>query len=292
MGTFQKRFLAAACLLTLFALQAAAADRPQIKPGFNLFSRQQDVDLGRQAAAQTDRQLPIVGDAFLENYINRLGRRLAGYSQAPDFPYTFKMVRDKNINAFALPGGPVYVNTGTTAAADNEAELAGVLAHEISHVALRHATNNASKAMLAQFPLAILGGMTRSGSALSQLARMGLGFGANSVLLKYSRDAERQADLEGARILYDAGYNPDLMAVFFQKLEAKDRGGSIQFLSDHPNPGNRVQAVRQEEARLGPPKPWVNDTEDFQQAKELVSSINQQGGPNRQSGSSRPAPRR
>lgn len=274
----QKRFLVVFCAVALLALQAAA-QAPQFKPGFNLFSRQQDVQLGQQAAAQAERQLPIVHDAALDNYINQLGRRLARYSPAPDYPYTFKVVRDKSINAFALPGGPVYVNTGTIAATDNEAALAGVLAHEISHVALRHATSNASKAMLARMPLAILGGMVGSGSVLGQFAQMGLGFGVNSIFLKYSRDAERQADLSGAAIMYQAGYNPDEMARFFQKLETDERSRSIQFLSDHPNPGNRVQAVRQEEAQLGPPKQWISDNQAFEQAKAVAMRLNQQSVP-------------
>lgn len=279
----RNRFLPAACAVALLAMPLLAA-RPQIKPGFNLFSRQQDVELGREAAAKADRELPIVNDPALENYISRLGRQLARYSPAPDYPYTFKVIRDKSINAFALPGGPVYVNTGTIAATDNEAQLAGVLAHEISHVALRHATNNASKAMLARMPLAVLGGMAGSGSTLGQLAQLGVGFGVSSIFLKYSRDAERQADLVGAQIMYDAGYNPDEMAQFFQKLESSERSQSVQFLSDHPNPGNRVQAVRQEEASLGPPKQWAGNSPGFEQAKALAARIGQQPGSTPQPG--------
>jgi predicted Zn-dependent protease len=283
---FRRNFLLAAACATVFAAGQLLVAETQVKPGFNLFSRQQDVELGRQAAAQAERQLPIVHDAELESYISQLGRRLASYSPAPDYPYSFKVVRDKNINAFALPGGPVYVYTGTIAAAGNEAQLAGVLAHEISHVALRHATNNASKAMLARMPLAVFGGVG-SGSALGQLAQLGLGFGLNSVLLKYSRTAENQADLVGAQILYKAGYNPDEMARFFQRLESEERYHSIQFLSDHPNPGDRVRAVRAEAATLGPPQQWLSDSTGFEEAKAIAMRMNQQPGSTQRSAGSR-----
>ena len=151
-----------------------------------------------------------------------------------------------------FPGGFIYINRGIIELADREAELAGVIAHEIGHVALRHGTNQASKAYIAQAPLAILGGLFGGGGGVgSILTQLGIGFGANSIFLKFSRDAERQADLVGAQILYDAGYDPTGMAEFFEKMEAEGGGRASEFFSSHPNPGNRLEDVADEIQRLG-----------------------------------------
>jgi hypothetical protein len=233
-------------LFVVVAIGAQAASGPkEFKPGFNLFSKQQDIQLGREAAAQVEQQMQVVRDAQLESYIERIGRKLAASPRASDFPYTFKVVNDPSINAFALPGGPTFVNTGLIKAAENEAQLAGVLAHEISHVALRHGTNQASKANLIQLP-AMLAGVFTGGSLLGQLAQVGIGLGAQSVLLKYSRDAEKQADLNGALIMADAGYNPLEMARFFEKLAAQSGSRGSAFFSDHPDPGDRMRYVEEQ----------------------------------------------
>ncbi len=269
-------------LLSGMALTLAA--RTKIKPGMNFFSKQQEVQLGREASAQVEKEVTLVRDSALTSYVNQLGQRLARYSPEPEFPYTFKVVRDKKINAFALPGGPVYVNTGTIAAAENEAQLAGVLGHEIGHVALRHGTNNASKAMLAQLPLAALGGIIGQGSIGGQLAQLGIGFGLNSVMLKYSRDAERQADIVGAQMLYDAGYNAEEMVRFFENMQKGERGSSVEWLSSHPNPGNRAELVRREISELGPQKSLTNDGPGFAQARSLAGGINRQPAADRPGG--------
>ena len=154
--------------------------------------------------------------------MQRLGQQLAAHAPGEKWPYSFHVVNQKEINAFALPGGPVFVNLGTIQAADNEAELAGVMAHEISHVVQRHGTRAASKQMAAQLPLAILGGVMGQG-ALSQMAQMGLSFGVGSYFLKNSRKAESEADLLGTDIMYDTGFNPRAMADFFAKLQ--EQGG-------------------------------------------------------------------
>jgi len=156
-------------------------------------------------------------------------------------------VLDDSINAFALPGGPTYIHTGLILAAENEAQLAGVMGHEISHVALRHGTNQASKANLLQLGAMLGGGLLGGGSLMAQLAQLGIGFGANSVLLKFSRTHEREADLLGARIMSRVGYNPIEMARFFEKLQAETgkRSGLAQFLSDHPDPGNRMKRIQE-----------------------------------------------
>lgn len=252
----------------------ASAQVPHFKPGFNLFSKDQDIQLGREAAAQVEKQMEVVNNPELQNYINRLGQKLAAQPQAGGFPYTFKVVNDPSINAFALPGGPMFINTGLFKAADNEAQLVGVMAHEMSHVALRHGTNQASKANLIQIPAALAGAVFGggNGSMLGQLAQLGIGLGANSVLLKFSRTDENQADLNGAQIMASAGYNPIELARFFEKLEAQGGHGGPQFLSDHPNPGNRVKSV-QDEIRQMPQRSYVDDSPEFHRAKEIAASI-------------------
>ena len=192
--------------------------------GFDLFSAQEEVQAGRQAAAEIPKQLPLLPDSDpVARYVQHLGAELASHAPGEKWPYNFHVVNQKEINAFALPGGPVYVNLGTIQAADNEAELAGVMAHEISHVVQRHGTRAASKQMAAQLPLAILGGVM-GGGALAQMAQLGLSFGVGSYFLKNSRQAEKEADLLGTDIMYDTGFNPQAMAQFFEKIEAQ--GGS------------------------------------------------------------------
>jgi hypothetical protein len=182
------------------------------------------------------------------------------------------VVNDKSINAFALPGGPTFVHTGLLGAVDNEAQLAGVMAHEIAHVALRHGTNQATKANALQLGMMLAGKALGSGSMLAQLGQLGIGLGANSVLLKFSRSAETEADLLGARIMAQAGYNPVEMARFFQKLEGEGGARGPQFLSDHPNPGNRMKAIQQEITYL-PKTSYTADTRQLPKAKTLVAQL-------------------
>lgn len=260
--------------LVLLAALAGAPKQKDIKPGFNLFSRDQDVQLGKEASREIEKQVTLVqNQPQLNGYIAELGAKLAKVSQAPDYPYTFKVVAEKGINAFALPGGPIYVHAETIAQSDNEAQLAGVMAHEISHVALRHSTHQVTKAYGVQIGLALAGSAVGSGSLMGQLTQLGLGLGANSLLLKYSRDAERDADLLGARTMAAAGYEPVEMARFFEKLEGQGgRGPGLQFLSDHPNPGNRVKYV-QEEVKLMPRRSYTTGSQNFAQYRSLAAKI-------------------
>ncbi len=259
-------------LLILTSVGVAQAQRTELKPGWNMFSVEEDVEMGRQVSREAEQQLAIIDDRELEGYLNRLGRRLSGEAPGADYPYQFKLVNDKTINAFALPGGFIYVNRGIIEAADREAELAGVIGHEIGHVALRHGTNQASKAYLAQAPLAIMGGVFGGGGVASVLTQLGIGFTANSVLMKFSRDAERQADLLGAQILFDAGYDPTGMTKFFEKLEAG--GGGAEFFSSHPNPGNRIRDVGEEIDRLGRRSEGYRDNfSDFRRVQSRLSDF-------------------
>lgn len=246
--------------------------RTRIDPAWSLFSVQQDIELGRKVALDAEKQLPMLSDKRVDDYLNRLGLKLAAYAPGGDYPYQFRCVNDSGINAFALPGGFLFINRGIIENADNEAELAGVIGHEIGHVALRHGTNQASKSQLAQFPLAIIGGLFDENSAGAVLAQLGAGFAVNSVLLKYSRDAERQADIIGTQILFDANYDPKYMAEFFEKLDTGGRG--TDFFSSHPNPDNRMAKIRTEIAKLGRRSgSRVNNSSEFTSIKALVKSL-------------------
>src|SRR5262249_10018261 len=239
-------------LIFALALTTYAADsRSKLKPGWNLFSPQQDIEMGRQVSRQAERELPMLNDRRADAYIAALGKRLATHAPGERYPYQFRIVNDTAINAFALPGGFVYINRGALEAADNEAQMAGVIAHEIGHVVLRHGTHQASTAYVAQAPLAILGGVLGSNSVGGLLAQLGVSFATSSLLLRYSRDAEGQADLMGTQILHDSGYDPRAMVEFFEKIQAQSKGRAIQFLSDHPNPENRISNVQREIQRLG-----------------------------------------
>jgi Zn-dependent protease with chaperone function len=266
----------ARCLALLLAIVLAAPmleARVEPSHGFNMFSAQEEVQAGQQAAAQVGKQLPILPDSDpITLYVQRLGRQLAAHAPGEKWPYTFQVVNQKEINAFALPGGPVFVNLGTIQAADNEAELAGVMAHEISHVVQRHGTRAASKQMAAQLPLAILGGAMGQG-ALAQMAQMGLGFGFGSYFLRNSRKAESEADLLGTDIMYDTGFNPRAMSDFFTKLAEKSGARGSQFFSDHPDPGNRAQAVAKEVATLPRKTSYRSDSADFLDIKERVGGM-------------------
>lgn len=266
-----------AFVLTAY-LVASPCLEARVEPtrGFDIFSQDEEIQLGKQNAAQVMQQLPILPDSDpVAQYVQKLGARLAARAPGYQWPYTFHVANVKEINAFALPGGPIFVNLGTIQAADNEAQLAGVMSHEISHVVQRHGTRAASKQMGAQLPLAILGGLMGN-STLAKAAEMGISFGVGSYFLKNSRQAESEADLLGTDIMYDAGYEPRQMAVFFGKLE-KEMGPNAnstlsQFLSDHPNPGNRVESVTREVKTLMP-RTYLADSSDFKAIKTRVAGM-------------------
>ena len=190
------------------------------------------------------------------------------------YAWTFKVVNSSEINAFALPGGFIFVNRGAIEAAQDEAQLAGALAHEEGHVVMRHGTHQASEMMLAQAPLSLLAGVLGQSSSLAgQLAQLGLSFGVNSILLRNSRSAESQADEVGTYILYRAGYDPYAMAQFFGIIQKKYPRQTIQFFSDHPNPGNRIRNVDEEIPKLGPRKDWKEDSPEFQAVKQKLQHM-------------------
>jgi Zn-dependent protease with chaperone function len=250
--------LDAIMLVALMTLAVGTASaQTVVRPGFNVFSVDQDVEIGKQSAIQAEKQLPMLSDAAVSRYVSAIGARLVAQAPGSKFAYQFKVVNASEVNAFALPGGFIYVNRGLLSKARTEGELAGVMAHEIAHVALRHPTNQASKAYLAQAGLGILGGILggKTQSSTGQIIGAVGGFGLNSLFLKFSRSAETQADVVGSQIMARAGYNPIEMATFFGYL-AKQAGGDpstfATFMSDHPAPADREARVRQEAGLLGP----------------------------------------
>ncbi len=258
---------------TLVGRGGAARSAPHFSPGFNLFSPEQDVELGKRSATEIARQVPLMRDEATVNYIRQLGAKLAARASGHKFPYQFNVVATKDVNAFALPGGFIFVYAGSIAAAKNEGELAGVIAHEITHVSLRHGTNQASKAYLAKAGLGVLGAIAGGSESpdISRVVESIGGAGANMLLLRFGRTAETQADLEGARIMAEAGYDPRDMAGFFQTLQALGGQRVPEFLSDHPDPGNRVAAISAALPSLPMSKTPVRDTNEFQQIKARVT---------------------
>ena len=270
---------AAVCILTIAFVSSAPgafAQKTQLKPGWNLFSVQQDIAVGKANAQQAERQLPMCNAPKVDAYLTQLGMRLVAHldTHGAQYPWEFHCVNDRAINAFALPGGYVFVNRGAIEAADNEAQLAGVMAHELSHVALRHGTNQASKAQMAQMGEGLLGGLFGGGVSGAMLTQLSA-FAAGGVLLRYSRTAETQADVSGTQVLYDSGYDPRAMAQFFEKLEAETKGKNPpEFFSDHPNPDHRVERVDEEIQKLGGIPPNARrDSQEFEAAKREVMNL-------------------
>jgi len=232
-----------------------AGAQTKITPPKNKYSPQDDVKLGREAAAQVEQQLPLLKDDNITSYVSDIGQRLVAAIPAelqhPEFQYTFKVVNVKEINAFALPGGPMYVNRGMIEAAKTEGEVAGVIAHELSHVALRHGTAQETKATpyeVGTIAGAILGAIV--GGNAGTLIAQGTQFGLGTAFLRFSREFEKQADIEGSQIMARAGYDPRDMANMFRTIEQQGGSGGPQWLSDHPNPGDRYAYISKEAESL------------------------------------------
>lgn len=244
----------AVTLALMLALVPTALDaQTKVKAGFNMFSPEQDVEIGRQSSSEAERQLPLLASSSVNDYVRDIGQRLAAQAPGPKFRYEFKVVDASDLNAFALPGGFVYVNRGIIENSKNEGELAGVMAHEIAHTALRHGTHNASRAYLTQAGIGILGGILgeKVGGNSAQIINAVGGFGLNVLFLKYSRAAETEADVVGAQILARSGYNPADMANFFDTLAKADKRRTANWLSSHPAPENRRARINKEAALLG-----------------------------------------
>jgi len=244
-----------AAVLVALLVHASLAAQTRIQLRKNGFSPSQDVQLGRQAAADVRRQLPMLNDRPTEALVEQIGRRLVAAVPArfaqPAFRYSFDVVNLREINAFALPGGPMFLHRGMLQAARTDDEVAGVMAHELSHVILRHGTLQAAKAQKFQLGAvagqilgAIVGG--QKGAMIAQGSQIGL----STYFLKYSREYEREADLLGAQLMARAGYDPRQMANMFRTIEQQGGNSGPEFLSDHPNPGNRYDAIVREARSL------------------------------------------
>jgi hypothetical protein len=263
--------------LACIAFAAGLAAQTRITPPPNKYTPAQDVEMGLQAAAQAERQLPIMHDDAVTSYIQGIGRRLVHAIPPPlqhdEFKYTFEAVNVREINAFALPGGPMFVNRGMIEQAHSEGEVAGVMAHEISHVVLRHGTAQASKATkyeVGQVAGAVLGAII--GGGLGRVVSTGTQFGLGAAFLRFGREYEQQADLEGAQIMARAGYDPRDMANMFKTIEQQGGAGGPQWLSDHPNPGNRFEYITREAEALRVENP-VRDADGFEQVQAHLKTL-------------------
>ena len=248
----RRQVIAWLTLIAIAALPLSITAQTPIKYHSNRFSIQDDVKLGRQAAQQAEQQFPLLNDEQTRAYVESVGRRLVSaipqQFQHPEFQYYFKVVNARDINAFALPGGPMYVNRGMIEAARTEGEMAGVMAHEISHVALRHGTAQATKGQKYGTLAAIAGiaGVLATGNAgVGQLAQAPFAV----YMLKFSREYETEADILGSQIMARAGYDPRDLANMFRTLEQQGAGGG-GFLSDHPSPSDRYARINREAASL------------------------------------------
>ena len=262
--------------LVLVLCTSIVGAQTRITPPKNKYTPEQDVQLGQEAAEEVRREYPIINDERIDNYLDELGRRLVAVAPAelnhPAFQYSFTPVNLKDINAFALPGGPMFVNRGMFDAADTEGEVVGVMAHELAHVLLRHGTANATKAQ--GFQLGALAGAIAGaviGGGWGEAIAQGSQFGLGTWLLKYSREYEKQADLLGSQLMARAGYDPRDLAHMFETIQKQGNGAPPQWLSSHPNPGNRTQYIAQEASQLQIAR-RANDS-GFEPAKQRFASL-------------------
>jgi predicted Zn-dependent protease len=263
----------AICMIAAQYLAAAVA--PELPdPGKPRMTRDEQKQLGLKVAGQVYTQMPVLPDSSPETqYIQSLGKKLVNTIPADrSWPFQFHVVAQKEINAFALPGGPMFVNIGTITAAENEAQLAGVMAHEMAHVYMQHSAKQQDKSSLLQGLAGLAGAVAGAvGGAAGNAAQAGIQIGAGTLLLKYSRGDEAQADAVGAIILWKAGINPVALADFFQKLVAEG-GNGPQFLSDHPNPGNRRTAI-QTQIKDWPNQQYSGDSAQFASVRKHATDV-------------------
>jgi predicted Zn-dependent protease len=243
--------------------------------GMNLYSLEREIGLGKQLAQEVERSSKLIDDPIVTEYVNRVGQNLVRNSDAR-VPFTIKVIDSDEVNAFALPGGFFYVNSGLILRAQEESELAGVMAHEISHVTARHGTKNATKGelmQLATIPLILLGPGGWAGYGIYQ----GLNLAIPITYLKFSRDAEREADFLGLQYMYKAGYDPNSYVTFFERIQAdeKRRPGTIpKVFSSHPPTPERIENTQKEIARILPAKSeYIVTTSEFDSVKSRLRGI-------------------
>lgn len=238
-----------ALVLVVAVLAAAATALAQ----FSLISVRDEIEIGRETDRQVRQQVPELRDRQVVAYVQQIGRQLAAHAPGPEYPYTFTVADYAELNAFALPGGPVWIHRGVLQAATNEAQVAAVLGHEIAHIAQRHAAEQLSKSMVANGLLGLLGALLGNEGG-ARTARIGAGLLANGVFLKFSRDDEREADRVGMEIAYRAGWDPRGMVEFLQLLqqEQRRRPSAVEtFFSSHPSPEGRVEQLQADARSMG-----------------------------------------
>jgi len=269
---FKRKILVAwITLVAVSVMPLSVLAQTQIKYHSNKYSVQDDVQLGREAARQAESQFPLLRDSQVQSYVEDVGRRLVtaipSQFQHSEFQYYFKVVNARDINAFALPGGPMYVNRGMIEQARTEGEMAGVMAHEISHVALRHGTAQATKGQKYGLLAGIAGiaGTIFGGPGVGQLAQAPFAV----YLLKFSREYETEADVLGAQILARAGYDPRDLANMFRTLEQQGGGGGGGFLSDHPSPSDRYARINRE-AQMLQVNAGMRDSHEFARIQQKL----------------------
>ena len=232
-----------------------------------------EVALGRQLAAEVDREAKFIDDPVITEYVNRVGQNIVLHSDAK-VPFTIKVIDSDEVNAFALPGGFFYVNKGLILAADNEAEMAGVIAHEIGHVCARHAMENQAKGMLAE--IGLMAGSIFLGGLGGMLINEGAQFGALLGFMKFSRSAESEADMLGVEYLWAAGYDPNAMSTMFEKLAAQNKkkpGTFSKLFETHPQSVDRMEATRALVARFPEKEEYVENTSEFQRVKARLMRL-------------------
>lgn len=254
-------------MLMVAGLATGCAVNQEDIRGFNVISLDEEKQLGDQFAREVEKQQRVVNDPQVQAYIDRLGNRLLTGVRSREFDYTFKVVKDDSVNAFAVPGGHVYVHTGLMKAAQSETELAAVVAHELNHGVARHGTQQLTQ----QYGLALVTQLVlgQNQNLLAQLAASLFGHGA---AMTYSRGMENQADYLAVETMYRAGYDPRGMLTFFRKLDtiSKRSPGSLeQFFSSHPLTSDRIQRVQAEIAKL-PPRAFKDDSGEFNRIKPKI----------------------
>ncbi len=243
--------------------------------GMNLYSLEKEIAMGKYYAQEVERTAKLVDDPVVAEYVNRVGQNLVRNSDAK-VPFTIKVIDDDTLNAFALPGGFFYVNSGLILAADEEAELAGVMAHEIAHVTARHVTKNMTKAEIAQWamlPLLIFGPAGWTGYGIYQASN----FLIPMTFLKFSRDAEREADFLGLQYMFAAGYDPNAYVSFFEKIRAQEKrqpGSVPKIFASHPPTPERIQKTQSEIAQILPARnEYVVSTSEFDVVKQRLRQV-------------------
>ena len=243
--------------------------------GINFYSLEHEIALGKSLAQEVERSSKLIDDPVVTEYVNRVGQNLVRNSDAR-VPFTIKVIDSDEVNAFALPGGFFYVNSGLILRAQEESELAGVMAHEIAHVAARHGTKNATKGQamqLAMIPLMLLGPGGWAGYGIYEAASLAIPV----TYLKFSRDAEREADFLGVQYTYKAGYDPNAYVTFFERIQSdeKRRPGTIpKVFSTHPPTPDRIENTQKEIARILPNRPeYIVTTSEFDSVKSRLRNI-------------------